>query len=163
MSTDQPGPDEVAATVDHVAITRLQARYGDAVSRQAWDELVDLFEPDCPVRLDLRDGTVIAMTGPEEVGSLIASSIERFDFFLFTLLNAVVDLAPEGRRATGRLYIRELRRERDTGRWTTAYGLYRDSYVKTGGGWRFAARDYSSLARNAADGDGMDVFPIPGR
>ena len=163
MTIEHPDRDEVAEAVDHLSISRLQAAYGDAVTRQAWGELVDLFVPDCPVRLDLRDGTVIAMTGPEEVGRLIASSIERFDFFLFTLLNAVVDVARDGRRASGRLYIRELRRERNTGRWTTAYGLYRDAYRKTGAGWRFATRDYSSLARTAADGDGMDVFPVPGR
>ena len=44
---------------------------------------------------------------------MIASSIERFEFFAFTIQNAVVDVAPNGVDATGRLYICELRQERD--------------------------------------------------
>jgi hypothetical protein len=149
--------------VDYLAITRLQAAYGDAVTRRAWDELDGMFLPDCPVRLDLRDGSVMERTGPRELGAFIAAALEGFDFFAFTILNAVVEIAPAGGHATGRLYIQELRHERDGRRWTTAHGLYRDTYVETGGRWRFAARDYSSLARTAADGEHMDVFPIPGR
>lgn len=148
--------------LDHLAITRLQAEYGDAVTRQAWDELTPMFLADCPVRLDLRGDALIEKVGPTEIGELIASSIERFEFFAFTIQNAVVEIAPNGTDATGRLYIRELRQERDGHRWTTAYGLYRDTYRKVDGRWRFATRDYSSLARTSADGDGMDVFPIPG-
>jgi hypothetical protein len=147
--------------LDYIAITRLQAAYGDAVTRQAWDELVPMFLPDCPVRLDLHTGEVIVKVGPREIGDMIAASIERFEFFAFTLQNAVVDVEDDGRTATGRLYIRELRQERAGHRWTTAFGLYRDTYAKHDGVWRFASRDYTSLARTAADGAGMDVFPIP--
>ena len=148
---------------DYLAITRLQASYGDAVTRQAWDELVPMFLPDCPVRLDLRDRTITKI-GPAEIGSMIAASIERFEFFAFTIQNAVVDVDPGGESASGRLYIRELRQEREGHRWTTAYGLYRDTYRKVDDRWCFATRDYSSLARTApdADGGGMEVFPIPG-
>jgi hypothetical protein len=147
--------------LDYLAITRLQAAYGDAVTRRAWAELLPMFVAGCPVRFDLRTGTVIEKAGAEDIGGFIAASIERFEFFAFTLLNAVVDVAADGERATGRLYIRELRQERDSHQWSTAYGLYRDTYRKVDGRWRFASRDYSSLARTAAGGDGMDVFPIP--
>ena len=123
----------------------------DAVTRRAWYELVPMFVPDCPVTVDLQDGTVIEKTGPEEIGAFIAAALERFDFFEFALLNSVVDVGADGREATGRLYIQELRRERDGGRWTTAYGLYRDTYVNDGVRWRFATRRYSSLARTAAE------------
>ena len=85
---------------DYTAITRLQAAYGDVVTRQAWDELIPMFLPDCPVRLDLRRGTVIETIGPEAIGALIASSIERFEFFAFTLLNTVVEIRPDGRHTT---------------------------------------------------------------
>ena len=74
----------------------------------------------------------------------------------------MVDVAPNGTDATGRLYIRELRQERDGHRWTTAYGLYRDTYRKVEGRWRFATRDDPPSARTSADGEGMDVFAIPG-
>ena len=32
-------------TIDYVAICRLQAAYADSVTRRAWSELGDLFEP----------------------------------------------------------------------------------------------------------------------
>jgi hypothetical protein len=146
---------------DHLAITRLQAAYGDAVTRQAWDELVPMFVPDCPIRLDLHTGQLIEKIGPEEIGAMIAASIERFEFFAFTLQNSVVEVAADGRTASGRLYIQELRQERAGHRWTTAFGLYRDTYRKDDGIWRFQSRDYTSLARTAADGRGMDVFEVP--
>ena len=108
-------------------------------------------------------GAVIEQVGAEAIGSFIAASLVRFEFFAFTLQNTVVEITPDGRTASGRLYIRELRQERDTHRWSTAFGLYRDTYRKDDDRWRFASRDYSSLARTSADGDGMDVFPIPDR
>ncbi len=151
--------DDVA---DYLAITRLQAAYGDAVTRQAWDELTSMFLPDCPIRLDLHTGEVIEKIGPAAIGALIASSIERFEFFAFTLQNSVIDVGIDGATASGRLYIQELRQERATHRWTTALGLYRDTYRKGDGRWRFATRDYTSLARTAANDGTMDVFPIPG-
>ena len=150
-----------ADAVDHVAIARLQAGYGDAVTRQAWDELHAMFLPDCPIRLDLRD-RIVEVTGPEAIGSMIASSIERFELFIFTIQNSAIDLVGDGVTARGRLYIRELRQEREGHRWTTAYGLYEDTYRKVDGTWRFATRDYSTLARTSAAAEGMDVFPIPG-
>lgn len=153
-------PDSSA--FDYIAITRLQAAYGDAVTRRAWAELEPMFLADCPVRLDLHTGEVIEKRGPRAIGELIATSIERFEFFAFTLRNTVVDVAADGRTATSRLYIQELRQERATQRWTTAFGLYRDTYRKDEGIWRFATRDYTSLARSSAEGDGMDVFAIPG-
>jgi len=149
--------------LDHLAISRLQNAYGDAVTRQAWDELIPMFLPDCPLRLDLHTGSIIEKVGPEAIGSFIANSIGRFEFFLFTVQNSVADVADEGTSATGRLYIQELRQERDGHRWTTAYGLYRDTYSKAGSEWRFASRDYVTLARTATDGEGMEVFDVPGR
>ena len=144
--------------LDRQAIRELQAAYGDAVTRRAWDELVPLFRPDCVITLDLRDGRALEHVGPEAIGSFIAASIERFEFFEFALLNAVVDCSRD--QATGRLYMWELR-QRD-GQWSNAYGLYRDRYERTDDDrWVFAERKYASLARTAPDGAGMDVFTIP--
>jgi hypothetical protein len=122
-----------------------------------------MFLPECPVRIDLGDGSIIEKIGPEAIGSFIADSIERFEFFEFTIVNAVVDVQRDCVEATARLYICELRQEREGHRWTTAYGLYRDSYRKVDEWWRFARRDYSSLARGALADGVLDVFPIPGR
>ena len=41
-------------------------------------------------------------------------------------------------------------------------GRYEDDIVREDGAWRFATRDYSTLARTDSAGDGMDVFPVPG-
>jgi hypothetical protein len=63
--------------------------------------------------------------------------------------------------ACGRLYIRELRVDVE-GRESTAFGLYRDRYRRTPEGWRFAHRDYTTLARTRPAGDGLEVFDVPG-
>jgi hypothetical protein len=145
---------------DYLAITRLQAAYGDAVTRRAWNELVPMFLPDCTVRLDLGNGRLEEHSGPEALGAFIAASVERFECFVFTLLNAVVEI--DGDVAHGRLYIQELRQERDNHQWTTAVGLYRDRYRRMDGRWRFAARDYSSIARTSAGQPSATVFAVPG-
>jgi hypothetical protein len=152
---------EIPEALDLLAISRLQAAYGDVITRRAWAELVPMFLPDCPIRLDLRGGTVIEQVGPEAIGAFIASSLERFEYFEFALLNAVVD-RHGGHDASGRVYMWELRQDASTNRWTNAFGLYEDTYRRVDTGWVFASRHYSSLARTGADGRGMDVFTIPG-
>ena len=152
-------PSELRAALDKQAIRELQAAYGDAVTRRAWDDLVPMFLPECPIRLDLRDGRVIEHVGPQAIGAFIAASLERFEFFEFALLNAVVFL--DGDTATGRLYMWELRQDAETHSWTNAYGMYSDQYTRVDDRWCFAARHYSSLARTGPDGNGMDVFTIP--
>jgi len=150
---------EVRAALDQLAIRNLQAAYGDAVTRRAWDEFAPMFTPDCPIRLDLRDGRVIEHVGASEIATFIEGSIERFEFFEFALLNSVVSV--DGDVATGRLYMWELRQSVDN-RWSNAFGVYSDQYARVDGRWLFASRRYSSLARTTADGKGMDVFTIPG-
>jgi hypothetical protein len=150
---------ELRSALDKLAIRDLQAAYGDAVTRRAWDEFVPMFLADCPIRLDLRDGRVIEHVGPQAIATFIESSLERFEFFEFALLNAVVSI--EEGAATGRLYMWELRQDTSHA-WTNAFGVYDDQYALVDGRWRFASRHYSSLARTSADGDGMDVFTIPG-
>lgn len=160
MATD-PDPGELRAALDELAIRRLQSTYGDAVTRQAWDELDPLFVPGAPVELDLRDGTARRFEGGAAIAEFIADSIRRFEFFEFAILNAVVDVVT-GDEATGRLYLCELRQEAGSHRWTNAYGLYRDRYTRVDGRWLFAERRYASLARTSPDGEGMVVFDVPG-
>jgi hypothetical protein len=68
---------------------------------------------------------------------------------------------PEGASAgtaVGRLFMSELRQQREGGHWSTIFGLYHDRYVLDGGRWWFAERRYHSLARSSRD---LDVFPLP--
>ena len=64
-----------------------------------------------------------------------------------------------GTEAKGRMYMVELRQDNGGGAWTNAFGVYHDSYVKVDGRWRFAERQYQSLARTGRG----EVFEFPAR
>jgi hypothetical protein len=147
------------STADYVAITRLQAAYADVVTRRAWEELEPLFVPDAPIRVDTVTRPVLDLMGAAALGEFIGSAVERFDFFQFVILNTVVDVAADD-TATGRVYLVELRQDRESGEWSNAFGLYVDSYRKDKGRWRFAARRYQSMARKVGTAT-AEVFPFP--
>jgi hypothetical protein len=146
-----------AGTRALVAVQRLQAAYGDAVTRRAWDELRALFEPDAVVHIDTRARDPFRLEGPDALVAFIERALEPFHFFEFAILNAVADV--DGDRATGRVYICELRHDR-SGVWTEAYGLYQDRYVRRDGRWRIQERHYSSLARKGP-GTTIESFELP--
>ncbi len=148
-----------AETPDYVAIDRLQRRYADLVTRRDWSSLAQLFEADCPIELDLR-GRTLELCGGDSIASFIESAISGFDFFVFSILNAVTDDldVPMG-RATGRMYICEFRHDAQTNEFSQAFGLYRDEYRRRPDGWKFAARRYCSIGRNVADG--FVSVPLP--
>ena len=146
---------DAGGTAAVVAVQRLQAAYGDAVTRRAWPELRTLFEPDAVVHIDTRTRGPFSLDGPDALVEFIERSLEPFAFFTFTILNAVVDVT--GDIAIGRVYICELRHAH-TGEWSQAYGLYQDRYVRRDGHWRIAGRHYSSLARTAPK---LESFPMP--
>ena len=145
--------DDTAALV---AIQRLQAAYGDAVTRRAWDEVRALFEPCATVHITTHTRDPFTLEGPDGVADFVERSLEQFAFFAFTIQNAVAEV--EGDEATGRVYICELRHHVD-GTWTQAHGLYQDRYSRRDGTWRIAARRYASLARIGATG--VESFPLP--
>ena len=150
-------PAELRAAVDEVAIRGLIAAYADVVNRRAWPELVDLFEPDAPLLLDLRDRAPVQHVGPEAVGTFIAGAIERFPFFEFVALNVRVLRADDPDRARVRTYMCELRQDH-AGTPSRAFGLYQDDVVRTPRGWCFARRRYQSIARGE---QGLDLMPAP--
>jgi ketosteroid isomerase-like protein len=139
-----------------LAIQRLQAAYADAVTRRDWPAVRALFEADAGVHLDTRTRDPFSFDGPDLLVTFIEGAIAHFTFFVFTILNATVDVA--GDEATGRVYICELRVDAE-GSWSEAYGLYRDRYRRRDGDWRIAARRYTSLARRGPAG--TEAFPLP--
>ena len=147
---DLPPDDALQDTIDYVAITRLQNAYADAVTRRAWAEFHDMFLAGAPVRVDTVTNPVIELAGPQQIGDFIGDAVERFEFFEFVPLSTRVLLRAGGDpdRATARLYICELRQDAASGRSTQAFGVYRDEYRRVDGDWRFARRDYQSLARS---------------
>ena len=153
-------PEGTAALV---AIGRLQAAYGDAVTRRSWVEVISLFEPDAVVHIDTHRREPFRLEGAGAVAGFVEHSLEQFTFFEFTILNAVVELdsGDTGDEATGRVHLCEVRRHLD-GTWTQAYGLYQDRYRRRDGAWRFEARSYSSLARFTLAGiEDAESFPLP--
>jgi len=144
-----------AGTRALVAVQRLQAGYGDAVTRRAWDDVQALFEPHAVVHIDTRTREPFTLEGPQALVEFIEGALEPFVFFEFAILNAVAEV--DGDQATGRVYICELRHDR-AGEWTQAYGLYQDRYTRRDGTWRFAERHYTSLARR---GPTLESFPLP--
>lgn len=160
----EPGPATIAETVDHVAISRLQARYADAMTRRAFPELTEMLLPDAPLHLELVTSPARDLVGPAELASFIGGAMGRFSFFEAVVLNSHIELYPDGDPdcATARLWMCEIRCEGDgdaaADGWSTAYGLYRDRYERADGRWWFARRHYRSLARAGLNGM---VLPFP--
>ena len=155
MPTARAALDEV---VDYIAIRRLQAVYADIVSRRAWSELEPWFEPGCEIVVDRRAGDPLVLAGATALGEFVGAAIERFAFFEFTILNAIVDCAAGDGTARGRLWMCELRQDAVSGAWSNAYGVYHDDYSCRDGRWRFARRRYHSLARTLP---ATEVFAFP--
>ena len=157
-----------SSLTDHVvALWRLQHRYADVVTRRAWTELPELFIPDAPIHLDTVTSPPRTIVGPEALGEMVGTAIERFDHFTFVILNAVVDVDEQALTATGRIFMCEVRHDTSTDAWQNAHGVYSDRYafVSDGdgdggaGGWRFAERSYRSMARTGPDGAVFALAP----
>lgn len=144
-------------TEDLVALQQLHSLYADIINRRAWSELTELFEPDATIRVDTVTRPAVVLNGPGELGTFIGSAVERFEFFEFVVLNCRIGLRADGDNAAdSRVFMCEIRRDRDGLDWSVAYGVYQDRCVRAADGWRFARREYQSLTRT--DGE---VFPPP--
>jgi len=153
-----------AEGTDYLAVRRLQDAYADVVTRRAWPELAELFLPDALVEVDTRTQEPLRFEGPHALGEFIGGAIERFGFFEFVILNSIVRLNVDDDvdRAVARVYICELRTDRETGEWINAFGVYHDRYRWIDRRWWFERRHYSSLGRDAEDGTHrMEVFAFP--
>ena len=116
-----------------------------------------MFRPDTAVHLDVVTAPARTLVGPAEFGDFVATSIERFDHFAFVILNTVVELDGDD-RATGRIFMCEIRHDRELDTWPIAHGRYEDVYTRIDGRWWFAERWYRSMARMGPDGA---VFGLP--
>ena len=157
----EPTASDLRATVDELAIRNLIAAYADVVNRRGGTEFVELFVPDAPVTLDLRDRAPMELVGPNAVGEFIAGAIEQYPFFEFVALNVRVRLdAADPDRASVRTYMCELRQDH-AGAPSRAFGVYQDAVVRDPDDarhWRFARRHYQSMGRGSY---GLDLMPPP--
>jgi SnoaL-like domain len=144
-------------TDDVVALWRLQSRYADIITRRAWPELDEVFLPDTTVHVDTVTAPPRTFVGPGELGTFVAEAIERYDSFNFVILNTVVEVdAPD--RAHGRMFMCEIRHDRESDTWPAAFGVYEDRFVRVDDRWWFAERHYRSMART---GPGGQILGLP--
>jgi len=136
-------------TIDYVAVNRLQHAYADIATRRAWDELDEIFVPDIPITVDLRDRDPYAFDDCDAFREFVSAAVDRFEFFEFVILNTRVYLNHGGDpdAAMARMYMSELRQDHAEHNWSVVYGVYHDRFRRIDGQWWFVARDYSSLAR----------------
>src|SRR5690349_19964682 len=130
-------PDD---TRDVVALLRLQSAYADIVSRRAWPELHTVFAPDVDIEIDTVSSPVRQCSSASEFIEFVSAAVARFDHFQFVILNSVVDVDADGESARSRIFMCEIRHSAAVDsatdeEWSTAYGLYQDSYRKTDGTW----------------------------
>ena len=146
-------------TLAYVAIMRLHRAYADISTRQAWSEIASLATPDARFSFDTRSGSVFEVIGAQAFGEFGAKMTDRFSFYEYIPLNTVVTISTG--TARGRSYSLEVGEDRGTREWINFYGLYHDDYVLFDGTWRFARRQYQTLARRT--GDQLQAYPLQDR
>lgn len=150
-------------TIDYVAVNRLQHAYADIATRRAWEELDEIFVPEIPIVINLRDRDPLEFESCEGFRGFVSAAVDKFEFFEFVILNTRVYLSHEDDpdTAVARMYMSELRQDHAAHRWSVIYGVYHDRFRRLDGRWWFTGRSYSSLGRPAAaDIEAFD-FPSP--
>ncbi len=162
MAND-PMANDIDETVAYIALRRVQNRYADIVTRQAWAELQDIMSPTCLITVNTVDRS-FTFDGPDAIGEFIRTQIhDRFSFFEFVVLNTVMEIDTERGLAAARMYMQEVRQESSDGTRSDAYGVYHDRFVRDADGkWWMDQRFYRSFARtNPDDGPDLVVFDPP--
>jgi hypothetical protein len=156
-------PDLPQETIDYIAVNRLQHAYADIATRRAWAELDEIFIPDIPISIDLRDREPYVFDDRDAFREFVSAAVDRFEFFEFVLLNTRVYLEHQGNpdAAVARMYMSELRQDHAERRWSAVYGVYHDTFHRISGQWWFVSRNYSSLGRPADRDIEAFTFPSP--
>ncbi len=144
---DHATPRHRLSDADHLSIERLARQYADVIDRRAWEELSGLFLPDAVITIDLVTSPVRAFSDADEFREFLEGAMARFRFLAFVIQNLHVEpFTNDPSRARGRMFMSEHRIDLD-GSATQTFGLYQDTYHRTEGSWRFARRDYQTIAR----------------
>jgi ketosteroid isomerase-like protein len=125
---------DLQAIADRVEIEALRGEFTDAVMMNDHDRLASLFAHDGVVRIPEGD---IEAAGREEIRALGQRRQALTDYFVQTTHPGTIGL--DGDTATGRTYLSELARGRDSGSQLN-YFVYHDRYQRTPDGWKFTER-----------------------
>lgn len=122
---------------DRLAIRELYGTYGDASMRQATDDWLACWTEDA-----VWHSHIFTRTGRAELREQWDSLWVAFDKVAF--LGEVGAIEVDGDRATGRSAAREIIALKGGGIYKLA-GRYEDQFVRQGGKWLFARRDYQPI------------------
>jgi hypothetical protein len=150
----------VVRAEDVRAIRKLQRAYGYYADRGLWDDLADLFAADAVANYPSG-----GFDGNASIRAMFVQNLGQGKpglaegrIYNHTILQPVVDLAPDGATATGRWRVLGML-GRFPGSATWADSLYRFDYVKQNGSWKI-----KTLTAYAGSGGGYDqgwVKPAP--
>ena len=133
-------------------IEDLVHRYSDAVVHRDGEQWAATWAPDGV--WDLGGDRLIE--GREAIVEQWRDSMARYPVVVQTVLNGAVELDDDAGSGSGRWYVQEIAR-RISGEAVIMAAHYDDTYVRVGGGWRFASRSLSIHYRGPADLSG--AFP----
>ena len=137
------GPGSVDPAAE-LAIRNLVARYGDAVCRRDAGAWAQTWAQDCT--WDLGGGRIVH--GRDNVLALWREAIEKYPWVAQVPASGFLEQVDGEVRGTW--YVLELNHLAD-GQGVSHLGHYRDTYVSTDEGWRFATRRFHMIYRGAMD------------
>jgi len=144
-----PDAGALAALVDRLAIDDLVTAYADALDHRAWDRFAQCFTADATVDYTSSGGPAGPLT---EVLPWLEEMLALFSMSQHLVTNRMVQVT--GDEASGRAYFFNPMRLRAHGDGAEALfyvgGYYDDRFVRTGDGWRIAAR-LESMAWTGGD------------
>jgi ketosteroid isomerase-like protein len=144
--------DAFRAVRDELAIRDLVASFAEIVNDMRPGDMKTVFSDDAEFVIKGWP----TMSGPGAIVGFLADVIGHWDMIFHAVNSGRVAL--DGDHATGTWYVTEYGRYGD-GMENFLGGRYRDRYVRTGDGWRFARREFRSMWRRAEPaGDHLQVW-----
>jgi hypothetical protein len=145
---------QVATLKDIEAINRLQKSYGYYLEHWMYEDIIDLFADDPDTTLNLMVGIYEGIEGVRKYFTGISRMANNPEFLHQIMqLSGVVDIAPDGKSATGRWYgfgsVALPRGEGVRQMFTT--GIYISEYVKKDGKWQILKLMWNPLYTAAPD------------
>ena len=140
----QPAANSVEARLQRMedihAIERLQNIYGYYVDKRLFDEVVDLFAEDSSVEISHR-GVYVGKAGARRLfidsWSRGGQGLSKGQLFNHLMLQPVIDVAPDGKKASGRFRTFAQVGSAQAGvMWVE--GVYENEFVKENGVWKFS-------------------------
>ena len=125
---------DLAAITDRLAIDDLITRYATAVDSRDWDLFRTCFVPDAKIDYTTAGG---ASGTVDDISQWLEQTLPMFEVSCHYVTNREITL--DGDRAFGWLAYFNPNTLAD-GSVLMSGGHYRDEYVRTDGGWKFAAR-----------------------